>query len=68
MEDPNLRLRQSGTLDIEYIKSPPGLLKVSEIVSIHHFNIFLCFKFLWRWCGRVTMVVDSIIYVVTKAK
>ena len=29
----NLRLN-SGTLDVEYIKSLPGLLKVAEIVSI----------------------------------
>ena len=41
MEDPNLRLRQSGTLDIEYIKSVPGLLKIVEIVGI----IFACFLF-----------------------
>ena len=29
----NFRLN-SGTLDVEYIKSLPGLLKVAEIVSI----------------------------------
>ena len=40
MEDPNLRLRQTGSLDLEYLKSVPGLLKVAEIVGI----LLMCFS------------------------
>lgn len=35
MADPNLRLRHGiGTLDIEYLKSVPGLLKITEILCL----------------------------------
>lgn len=34
MEDPNLRVRQTG-LDLEYLKSIPGLLKIVEIVCMY---------------------------------
>lgn len=36
MEGQDLRMRQSG-MDLEYVKSVPGLLKILEIVCI-------CFK------------------------
>ena len=35
MEDPDLRMRQTG-LDLEYLKSVPGLLKIVEIVCIYN--------------------------------
>ncbi|XP_078365632.1 plasmolipin-like [Oculina patagonica] len=33
MEDPDLRVRQTG-LDLEYLKSVPGLLKIVEIICL----------------------------------
>ena len=52
----NFRLN-SGTLDVEYIKSLPGLLKVAEIVSIKTYalkNTIILFTSLmlqfWKNC------------------
>ena len=58
MDDPNLRLRQSGTLDIEYIKSVPGLLKITEIVGIilpvSCFKSYLQFKYIYSICHVIS--------------
>ena len=38
MDGQDLRLQQSG-IDVEYLKSIPGLLKISEIVCIYVLNL-----------------------------
>ena len=40
MEDPNLKMRQTG-VDYDYLKSVPGILKIAEIVCNLHTSVYI---------------------------